>query len=121
MSKVVDEYHRIVVKFGTSLLTGESAHLNMDLMSNLAAQVAQLHHRGLEMIVVSSGAIASGRDKLGVTKKIKGIPSKQVMASVGQSRLMYVYEQLFSQHDITVAQALLTMADRLSLSPNLAS
>ena len=111
MSNVVDEYHRVVGKSGTSLVTGESAQLRMDLMSNLAAQVAQLHHRGLEMIVVSSGAIASGRDKLGVIKKIKGIPFKQVMASVGQSRLMYVYEQLFSQHDITVAQALLTKAD----------
>jgi glutamate 5-kinase len=80
-------------------------------MSNLVDQVAQLHQRGLEMLVVSSGAIASGRHKLGLTKKIKDIPFKQVMASVGQSRLMYVYEQLFSKYNITVAQALLTRAD----------
>ena len=104
-------YHRIVAKFGTSLLTGGSNHLNQEIMSNLVAQVAQLHQRGLEVLIVSSGAIASGRHKLGLTKKIKGIPFKQVMASVGQSRLMYVYEQLFSQHGITVAQALLTKAD----------
>ena len=104
-------YHRIVAKFGTSLLTGGSDHLNQDIMSNLAAQVAQLHKQGLELLVVSSGAIASGRSKLGLTREVRGIPLRQVLASVGQNRLMYVYEQLFSQHNITVAQALLTKAD----------
>jgi glutamate 5-kinase len=72
------------------------------------AQVARLHEQGLEPIIVSSGAIASGRHKLGLTRKIRGIPFKQVLASVGQSRLMNVYEQLFGQYNITVAQALLT-------------
>lgn len=104
-------YHRIVVKFGTRLLTGSSDHLNQDTMPSLVAQVAQLHAQGLELFIVSSGAIASGRYKLGLTKKIKGIPFKQVLASVGQSRLMYIYEQLFSQYNITVAQALLTKTD----------
>jgi len=104
-------YHRIVAKFGTSLLTGGSDHLNEDIMSGLVAQVAQLHKQGLELLVVSSGAIASGRYKLGLTREIRGIPFKQVLASVGQNRLMQTYEQLFSQHDITVAQALLTKAD----------
>ena len=104
-------YHRIVAKFGTSLLTGGSDHLNQDIMSNLVAQVAQLHHRGLELLIVSSGAIALGRYKLGLTKKLRGIPFKQVLASVGQNRLMQAYEQLFGQHNITVAQALLAKAD----------
>ena len=104
-------YRRIVAKFGTSLLTGGSDHLNQDIMSSLVTQVAQLHEQGLELLVVSSGAIAAGRYKLGLTKKIRGIPYKQVLASVGQSRLMNIYEQLFGQHDITVAQALLTRAD----------
>ena len=104
-------YHRIVAKFGTSLLTGDSEHLNQDIMSSLVTQVAQLHKQGLELLVVSSGAIAAGRYKLGLTRELKGIPFKQVLASVGQNRLMQAYEQLFSQHDITVAQALLTKAD----------
>ena len=104
-------YHRIVAKFGTSLLTGGSDHLDQDIMSSLVTQVAQLHEQGLELLVVSSGAIAAGRYKLGLTRKIRGIPYKQVLASVGQSRLMNIYEQLFGQHDITVAQALLTKAD----------
>jgi glutamate 5-kinase len=104
-------YNRIVAKFGTKLLTGDSDHLDQEVMSRLVAQVAQLHQQGRELIVVSSGAIASGRYKLGLTREIRDIPFKQVLASVGQGRLMYAYEQLFSQHGITVAQALLTKAD----------
>ncbi len=106
-------YQRIVAKFGTGLLTGGSDHLDRDIMSNLVSQVAQLHQQGLEVIIVSSGAIASGRHELGLTKKIGGIPFKQVLASVGQHRLMSLYEQLFRQYNITVAQALLAKADLL--------
>jgi glutamate 5-kinase len=104
-------YHRLVVKFGTSLLTGGSDHLNQGIMSTLVAQVAQLQKQGLELLAVSSGAIAAGRSKLELAKERRGIPFKQVLASVGQSRLMNVYEQLFARHNITVAQALLTKAD----------
>ena len=104
-------HQRIVVKFGTSLVTGGSAYLNQDTLSNLVSQVARLHEQGAELFIVSSGAIASGRHKLGLTEKLKDIPLKQVLASVGQSRLMNVYDQMFSQHNITVAQALLTKAD----------
>jgi len=100
-----------VAKFGTSLLTGGSDQLNQDVMSGLVTQLAQLHKQELELLVVSSGAIALGRHKLGLPKKIKGIPFKQVLASVGQNRLMHIYEQLFGEHNITVAQALLTKAD----------
>ena len=110
-SESARRYHRIVAKFGTSLLTGGSAHLNEDIMLSLVTQLAQLHQQGLELLAVSSGAIALGRHKLVLTKKLKGIPFKQVLASVGQNRLMHIYEQLFSKYDITVAQALLTKAD----------
>ena len=105
------QYRRIVVKFGTGLLTGGGDHLDLEVMSRLADQVAQLHRQGLEVLIVSSGAITSGRYKLGLARKVRGIPHKQVLASVGQSRLMSVYEQLFGGYDITVAQALLTRAD----------
>jgi glutamate 5-kinase len=80
-------------------------------MANLVNQVAQLHKQGLELLVVSSGAISSGRHKLGLTKQVRSIPFKQVLASVGQNYLMYIYEQLFSKHTITIAQALLTKTD----------
>ncbi|MFH1382374.1 MAG: glutamate 5-kinase [Chloroflexota bacterium] len=104
-------YRRVVVKLGTSLLTNGSDHLHHEAMRGLADQVARLHEQGMEVLIVSSGAIAAGRHKLGLTKKMNGIPYKQVLASVGQSRLMNIYEELFDQHDITVAQALLTRAD----------
>ncbi|MFC1914104.1 glutamate 5-kinase [Chloroflexota bacterium] len=104
-------YRRIVVKFGTSLLTGGGDYLDHEAMSALVGQVAQLHKQGAELFIVSSGAIASGRHKLGLTKRIRGIPFRQILASVGQGRLMYTYEQLFSKYDITVAQALLTKTD----------
>jgi len=100
-----------VVKLGTNLLTKGGNRLDKDIMSSLVSQVASLHHKGLELVIVSSGAIAAGRYKLGLNKEPKGIPYKQVLASVGQSRLMNVYERLFEQYDITVAQALLTKAD----------
>ncbi len=105
------QYHRIVVKVGTRLLTGGSQNLDMAVMSSLVAQVAHLHKQGAEAIIVSSGAIASGRQKLGLTRTVKDVPLKQVLAAVGQSRLMNTYEWLFDKYDITVAQALLTKAD----------
>jgi glutamate 5-kinase len=104
-------YRRIVAKFGTSLLTAGTNHLDEERMADLAAQAAQLHKTGAGLVIVSSGAIAAGRHKLGLTQKLKGIPHKQVLASVGQGRLMNVYERLFTPHNITVAQALLTKAD----------
>ena len=104
-------YHRIVVKFGTSLLTSGMDHLDLPVMANLVRQVAQLHHQGKEIIIVSSGAIAAGRERLRGISEHKGMPFKQVLASVGQGHLMHTYEQLFSQYDITIAQALLTKGD----------
>ncbi|MCJ7764053.1 MAG: glutamate 5-kinase [Dehalococcoidales bacterium] len=111
MAKSSLPYNRIVVKLGTNLLTGGSSQLDKDVMSILAAQIARLHQQGLELLIVSSGAIAAGRHKLGLAKGLKGIPYRQVLASVGQNSLMNVYENLFSQYNITVAQALLTKAD----------
>jgi glutamate 5-kinase len=105
------KYKRNVVKLGTRLLTCGGKSLDLAAMADLVRQMAQLHERGGEIIIVSSGAITAGRHKLGLTGKIKGRPYKQVLASVGQSRLMNNYEQLFAQYDLTVAQALLTKSD----------
>jgi len=104
-------HRRIVAKFGTSLLTSGTDHLDLQLMANLVEQVARLHREGKEIIVVTSGAIAAGREKLGKVPEHRDTPFKQVLASVGQSRLMRTYERLFNQHKITVAQALLTKVD----------
>ena len=111
-------YRRIVVKLGTSLLTGGTDNLDRAVMSDLVGQVAQLHRQGVELLIVTSGAVAAGRSKLGLTRehasKRDDLPLKQVMASVGQGLLMNIYEQLFAEHNITIAQALLTRADLTS-------
>jgi len=104
-------YRRIVVKFGTSLLTGGTNYLDQNVMADLVRQVAELRRRQREIIIVSSGAIASGRYKLGLSRKVKGIPYKQVCFSVGQSRLMNMYEKLFEPYGITIAQGLLTKGE----------
>lgn len=105
------KYRRIVIKLGTNLLTSGSNCLDMKVMAGLAQQAASLHHKGHELIIVSSGAVAAGRELLGIRDKRKDIPFKQVMASVGQNRLMNVYYGLFLEHGINVAQALLTRSD----------
>ncbi len=104
-------YRRIVAKLGTSLVTGGIDRLNEDMMSNLASQIARLHQQGAELLIVSSGAIGAGRYRLEKVRERKGMPFKQVLASVGQIHLMQTYDQLFRQHGITVAQALLTKND----------
>ncbi len=110
-------YKRIVAKLGTNLITSED-RLDMETLGRLVAQVAQLRRSGVEVIVVTSGAVAAGRSRLGVTRRRRrDIPYRQVLASVGQGQLMQAYDTLFAQHDIVVAQALLTrrdLADRLS-------
>src|SRR4030042_5270000 len=104
-------YNRIIVKLGTSLLTGGTDHLDRETMSGLVNQMANLHSQGVEILVVSSGAIAAGRHKLGRVRDRRGIPYRQVLASIGQGQLMNIYDQLFSESGITVAQALLSKLD----------
>lgn len=107
-------YKRIIAKFGTNLLTRGTGALDNNIMSILTDQVARLHHEGHEILIVTSGAVAAGKEKLKLTRESKETPFKQVLASLGQSRLMYTYEQLFGRHNINVAQALLTRADLIS-------
>lgn len=75
------KYKRLVIKLGTNLLTGGGSILDMNVMSDIVRQVSDLHSKGHEIILVSSGAVAAGREKLGIRNKRKDIPFKQVMAS----------------------------------------
>jgi glutamate 5-kinase len=106
-----DRYGRLVVKLGTNLLTGGTRQLDTARMADLIEQVARLHQQAHEVILVSSGAIAAGRSKLGLDRDRKDIPFRQVLAAVGQTCLMQTYEQLFARHGMVVAQALLTKQD----------
>ena len=111
------QYRRVVAKLGTNLLTAGSDRLNLEVMASLVGQVAQLREGGLDVILVSSGAVAAGRHRLNLSRKTpRSAVQKQVLAAVGQSHLMHAYDQLFQWHSITIAQTLLTrgdLADRL--------
>ncbi|PIU57500.1 MAG: glutamate 5-kinase, partial [Chloroflexi bacterium CG07_land_8_20_14_0_80_51_10] len=107
-------YRRLVIKLGTNLITGGKDSLDHEMMASLVEQVAQLNQRGLQTIIVSSGAVAAGKHRLGIRKKRRDTPFRQMLAAVGQGRLMRAYDELFSAHGITVAQTLLTKADFLN-------
>ncbi|MDZ4159945.1 MAG: glutamate 5-kinase [Anaerolineaceae bacterium] len=104
-------HQRIVVKFGTSTLTAGTPNLSLPQMVELARQVSALHSAGNLVILVSSGAIAAGKEALNHPDLPKFIPSKQMLAAVGQPRLMALYAQLFGLFGKTVAQVLLTSQD----------
>jgi len=102
---------RIIVKIGTSTLTGGSSRLHLPQIVGLAQQIASLSEKGHQVVLVSSGAIAVGKESLGFPELPKSIPGKQMLAAVGQPRLMNVYESIFGIFGKKVAQVLLTRED----------
>jgi glutamate 5-kinase len=105
---------RIVIKLGTSTLTNGTPRLSPPLLIELARQVSRLQAIGHQIVLVSSGAIASGRERLNFPQLPKDIPAKQMLAAIGQPRLMAFYEQIFGMYDLVVAQILLTRMDLAS-------
>ena len=101
----------IIVKLGTSTLTAGTPHISPPLLVELARQVTHLQSNGHRVILVSSGAMAAGREKLGFPQLPRDLPAKQMLAAIGQPRLMALYEQVFGLYGRTVAQVLLTRAD----------
>jgi len=101
---------RVVIKAGSGMLTG-SEGLNTKVINSLSTEICGLWENGIEVVLVSSGAIASGLKKLGLTKRPKSISKKQATAAVGQSSLMMAYEKAFSRCGKTVAQILITRDD----------
>lgn len=101
----------IVIKLGTSVLTGGSKKLDRAKIIELVRQCHGLHQQGYRIVVVTSGAIAAGREALNYPDLPKTIASKQLLASVGQGKLIQLWEQLFSIYNIFVGQMLLTRAD----------
>lgn len=100
---------RIVVKIGSSSLTYEKTHkINIFRIDRLALEIADIINSGVEVILVSSGAIASGMAKLNVDKKPSMLAKKQALASVGQNSLMEIYNKCFSNYGYYVGQLLLT-------------
>lgn len=115
------KYRRVVVKLGSNVLTAGTENLDLVTMAHLVEQVSALNERGVEVIMVTSGAIAAGRQRLRAHRERRAVPqrdaeSRQALAAVGQSRVMALWDELFEQRQVPIAQALLTrrdLADRL--------
>lgn len=101
---------RVLVKIGSAVLTGKDG-LDLAIIEQLVDEIAELCREGRQVVLVSSGAIASGKQRMGITGSLKSIPQKQAAAAIGQSRLMRVYSNAFGRHNLVTAQVLLTMSD----------
>ncbi|GDX69738.1 glutamate 5-kinase [Chloroflexota bacterium] len=99
---------RIVVKIGTGILTGGARTLDHARMADVARQIVEVRQSGVEVLLVSSGAIAAGRAHLALDGSRRDIPAKQMLAAIGQHRLMNVWDRIFADLGVTVAQTLLT-------------
>lgn len=100
---------RIVIKVGTSTLAySRNGKLNLYRIEHLIREMADLHNSGKEIIFVTSGAIAAGMDKIGLTKKPDNVPENQALAAIGQGILMHIYEKFFAEYGQTIGQLLLT-------------
>lgn len=106
-------YKKIAVKIGSNVLTRMDGTLDITRMSALVDQIAALHKSGIEVVIVSSGAVASGRSVLGISKKLDVVDQRQLFSAVGQAKLINHYWDLFRHHGITVGQVL-TMKENFS-------
>lgn len=101
---------KVLIKIGSAVLTGKDG-LDLQIIEQLVDEVAELRKKGIQAVIVTSGAIASGKHRMGIAGPLKSMPQKQAAAAIGQSRLMRVYSNAFGKHGIFVAQILLTMND----------
>ncbi len=111
MRKAIADSKRIVVKVGSALVTNNGAGLSADFITDCARQIALLHRSGRQIVLVSSGAIAAGMQRLGWTKRPHAMHALQAAAAVGQMGLTQAYESVFAQHGLKSAQVLLTHED----------
>jgi len=110
-NKIFSKDKRVVVKIGTSLLTTEEGNLTTKYLAKIVEELARLKASGKEIIIVTSGAIGAGMQRLKLKERPHTIVMKQTTAAIGQNILMYVYERLFKKYQQIIAQVLLTHQD----------
>ncbi len=111
MNSVIQQAKRVIIKVGSSLVTNDGKGLDVAAIQKWAEQIVHLRSLGKEVVLVSSGAIAEGMQRLGFDKRPTGIHELQACAAVGQMGLAQIYETSFRQHNVRTAQVLLTHAD----------
>lgn len=107
---ILVQVKKVLIKIGSAVLTGEDG-LDLGIIEQLSEEIAGLKESGYQIILVTSGAIASGKHRMGFSGPLKSMPQKQAAAAIGQGRLMRVYANSFGKRGINVAQILLTMSD----------
>src|SRR5882672_10387377 len=111
MKSVAAEARRLVVKVGSSLVTNEGQGLDHAALARWAEQIAELKRRKKDIVLVSSGAVAEGMQRLGWTRRPNALHKLQAAAAVGQMGLVEAYESCFRKYDLHTAQVLLTHED----------
>ena len=104
----IKECSRIVVKVGTSTLTYDNGNINLTRIEKLTRVLSDLMNSGKEVVLVTSGAVGVGVNKLKLKEKPKSIKEKQAVAAVGQCELMHIYSKFFGEYSHVVGQVLLT-------------
>ena len=104
-------YQRLVIKVGTNVLTRPDGRLDITSISQLVDQIAALKRAGVELVLVSSGAVGAGRELLPGKADTDAVAQRQVYSAIGQVRLMELYRQLFAGHNLLCAQVLATKGD----------
>jgi len=108
---VLQEFARIVVKIGSTLLIDEQHKLNRDWLGGLTADIAELRAAGQQVLIVSSGAVAIGSSVLNINPRRSRLEELQAAAAAGQVQLVHAYQEALSAHGIAAAQVLLTPDD----------
>jgi len=109
--ELLKKVRRVVIKIGSQVLTDADGALDMAVIAQISEDISLLHDKGIQVVVVSSGAIAAGRSELGLAVKPRTIPQKQAAAAIGQTRLIRAYQEALAPHELKVAQLLLTSED----------
>lgn len=104
-------YRRIVVKVGTNVITGRDGKLDPAILDSLTAQIASLMQGGVEVILVTSGAVGAGRGMVSLSGNLTPVETRQVLAATGQIRLINAYNSRFEKHEMLGAQLLVTKGD----------
>lgn len=102
------QFKKIAIKIGSNVLTRADGTLDITRMSAIVDQVAFLHKKGIQIVLISSGAVASGRSVMGLSKKMDTVDQRQLFSTIGQAKLINHYWELFREHNIVVGQVLTT-------------
>jgi len=108
---MTSSYKKIVVKIGSNVLTKADGLPDLNRMAHLVDQIVTLKKRGISVIVVSSGAVAAGRSLISITEKHDAIAARQLLASIGQIKLINTYLSLFEKQQLLCSQVLVTKED----------